>query len=269
MSTFQFLLVEGETLVFKGFLPEQSSTTTFSSAERISERIMEQIVGFPVAGGGIHDFRPRQSSSSVAHSPAAWLNTEDEPFQGVFSTLFPRKKKVRLTPGTMGARVPRHVSSSTSSAFGLRSWMTTRVRLGRCSRIRRSARGGTACARTAPSGTRRGSAELGCCWWCTGSRAWHPLAPSWVPLPTPGQVKYTGVLHVLGVWRFCSCSVDVLAGAVDHRLCPCAHAETLFCLQFLDLVDMQVIVHCQVRSHCGDVVDTLVVVQRQIPMVLS
>ena len=30
-------------------------------------------------------------------------------------------------------------------------------------------------------------------WWCPGSRAWHPLAPSWVPLPTPGQVKDTGV----------------------------------------------------------------------------
>ena len=40
-------------------------------------------------------------------------------------------------------------------------WMTTRVRSGRCSRTRRSARGGTARARTAPSGTRRGSAELG------------------------------------------------------------------------------------------------------------
>ena len=41
-------------------------------------------------------------------------------------------------------------------------WTTTRVRSGRCLRIRRSARGGTAHARTAPSGTRRGSAELGC-----------------------------------------------------------------------------------------------------------
>ena len=46
-------------------------------------------------------------------------------------------------------------------------------------------------------------------------------------------------------------AVDVPAGAVHHRLCPCAHVETLFCLQFLDLVDMPVIVHCQVRSHCG------------------
>ena len=46
-------------------------------------------------------------------------------------------------------------------------------------------------------------------------------------------------------------AVDVPAGAVHHRLCPCAHLETLFCLHFLDLVDMPVIVHCQVRSHCG------------------
>ena len=48
---------------------------------------------------------------------------------------------------------------------------------------------------------------------------------------------------------------------------PCAHAETLLCLQFLDLFDMPIIVHRQVRSLCGDVVDTLVVAQSQIPMV--
>ena len=79
----------------QGFLPEQSSTFSFSSSERISERIMEQIVDFPVAGGGLHDFRPGQSSSSVAHSPAAWLGTEDEPFRGGRrgSHSFPGRKK--------------------------------------------------------------------------------------------------------------------------------------------------------------------------------
>ena len=80
---------------------------------------MEQIVDIPVAGGGLQNFRPGQSSSSVSHSPAAWLSTEDEPFQGVFRT-YSREKKVPLTPS---ARVPRHVSSSTSSAHGLRSWV--------------------------------------------------------------------------------------------------------------------------------------------------
>ena len=77
-------------------------------------------------------------------------------------------------------------------------WTTTRVRLGRRSRIRRLARGGSACARNASSGTRLGSAEPGRYWWCTGSRAWHPLAPSWVPLPTPRQVKHTGFHGILG-----------------------------------------------------------------------
>ena len=44
-----------------------------------------------------------------------------------------------------------------------------------------------------PSDTRRGNTELCVCWWCRGSRAWHPLAPSWVPLPTLIQEKHTGV----------------------------------------------------------------------------
>ena len=112
----------GRNAGLQGFLPEQSSTFSFSSSERISERIMEQNVDFPVAGGGLHDFRPGQSSSSVAQSPAAWLRTEDEPFQGGFRTFSPEEKSATDTRH-MGARVPRHVSSSTSSAYGLRSWV--------------------------------------------------------------------------------------------------------------------------------------------------
>ena len=104
-STFQFLLVEGETLVFKVFSQNRVQLQRFLLLNAISERIMEQIVDFPVARGGLHDFRPGQSSSSVAHSPAAWLNTEDEPFQEVFRT-FSRKKKVRLTPGTWVRECP-------------------------------------------------------------------------------------------------------------------------------------------------------------------
>ena len=38
---------------------------------------------------------------------------------------------------------------------------------------------------------------------------------------------------------------------------PCAHAETWFCLQFLDLVDVPLNVHRQVCSLCVDVVDSL------------
>ena len=144
------MVVEGETSIFKVFL------------ERISKQILEQIVDIPVSVGGLADFRPGQRSASVAHSPAAWLNPEDEPFQRVFA-LFPRKKKVQLSPGTWVRECPS-TSAHPRRLLMARAlgWTTTRVRSGRCSRIRRSARGGTARAHTAPSGTRRGSAELGC-----------------------------------------------------------------------------------------------------------
>ena len=81
---------------FQGSPPEQSSTAALSSAERISERIVEQNVDIPV-GGGLQDFRPGHSSSSVARSPAEWLTTEDEAIQGVFRTFHPKQKKCDST----------------------------------------------------------------------------------------------------------------------------------------------------------------------------
>ena len=107
----------GRNADLQGFLRGQGPTAQSSSLERISERIMEQIVDFPVARGDPHGFRPGQSSSSVAHSPAAWLNPEDEPCQGGFRT-FSTDEKSATDTRHMGARVPRHVSSSTSSAYG-------------------------------------------------------------------------------------------------------------------------------------------------------
>ena len=86
----------GRNAGLQGFPPRQSSTATQLSLERISERIAEQIVDFHVSRGGLQDFRPGQSSSSVARSPAEWLNTEDKAFQGFFSHFPPSsKKKVR------------------------------------------------------------------------------------------------------------------------------------------------------------------------------
>ena len=78
----------GRNVGLQGFLPEQSSTATLSSAERISERIVEQIVDIPVSGGGLHDFCTGQSSSSVLRSPTDWLNTEDVAFQCFFFSQF-------------------------------------------------------------------------------------------------------------------------------------------------------------------------------------
>ena len=106
----------------QGFLRGQGPTAHSSFLERISEQIVEQIADIPVARGGLADFRPGQSSSSIAHSPAAWLNPEDEPVQRVFRTFSPEEKSANVTRH-MGARVPRHVSPSTSSAYGPRTWV--------------------------------------------------------------------------------------------------------------------------------------------------
>ena len=82
----------------QGFPPRQSSTAPLLSLERISERIVEQTVDIPVSVGGLQDFRPRESSSSVAHSPAVWFNAEDEPFQGGFRTFSAGEKKCDRHP---------------------------------------------------------------------------------------------------------------------------------------------------------------------------
>ena len=94
----------------QGFLPGQSSTATRSSKERISERIVEQIVDIP--GGGLQDFRPGQSSSSSSHFPAGVSEPPDEPGQGVFRT-FPQNKTSAKSGSHSSQRVPASVSPST------------------------------------------------------------------------------------------------------------------------------------------------------------
>ena len=76
---------------------------------------MKQNVDIPV-GGGLQDFRPGQSSSSVAHSPAAWLSTEDEAIQGGFSH-FPQNKKSATVPPHSGSALPPHSSPWTPAAY--------------------------------------------------------------------------------------------------------------------------------------------------------
>ena len=78
----------------RGFLPRQSSTATPSSKKRISERIVEQIVGIP--GGGLQDFRPGQSSSSSSHVPARAYDALDAPGDGFCSHFSPKQKKCEV-----------------------------------------------------------------------------------------------------------------------------------------------------------------------------
>ena len=91
----------------QGFLPGQSSTAL---QERISERILEQIVDC-IPGGGPQGFRPGQSSSSSSHRPAGINEDTDEPGDGFFA----------LIPGEKSAEVAGQVSADLpgTSAHGL------------------------------------------------------------------------------------------------------------------------------------------------------
>ena len=81
----------------RGVFPGQSSTAQLASQDRTSERIAEQIVGFPVSRGGPPDFCLGQVSSSFSHVPARDQEGLDEVGEGVFRT-FPREKKVQRSP---------------------------------------------------------------------------------------------------------------------------------------------------------------------------
>ena len=182
----------GRNADLQGFLRGQSSTAPYSSLERISEQIMEQIADIPVACGDPHGFRPGQSSSSVAHSPAAWLNTEDEPFQRGFRTFSPEEKSATDTRH-MGARVPRHVSSSTSSANGPRTCVDDDT-------------GDTWTMLTDPA--------LGSWWYSLRSHRsqWHPL--SWlllvlVDVPVNMHYKFQqSMFMTTGVFQFINSMLD-------------------------------------------------------------
>ena len=106
----------------QGFLPRQSSTALLSSEERVSERIVEQIVDIP--GGGLQDFRPGQHSSSSSHFPAGVPEALSEPGQGVLSHFSPNKKvrsrvrtRVRECP-LVSAHPRRHLSTVFVSCGG-------------------------------------------------------------------------------------------------------------------------------------------------------
>ena len=71
----------------QGLLAGQSSTASQLALDRISGRIVEQIVDFLVSRGCLLDFRPGQSSSSSSHVPARDQEGLDEPGEVVFRTF--------------------------------------------------------------------------------------------------------------------------------------------------------------------------------------
>ena len=94
----------------QGFLPGKNSKA-LPSEERISERIVEQIVDFPV-GGSLQDFRPGQNSSASSSSPAGVHGSAAEPGECFFFALFPKEKSAQLGPHP-GSELGADFTSST------------------------------------------------------------------------------------------------------------------------------------------------------------
>ena len=88
------------------FSPGQSSTALHSSEERISERIVEQIVDIP--GGGLQDFRP----GILCTFQLVFLKSRMSLGKAFFA-LFPKSQKSAASASFPCPRVPASVSPST------------------------------------------------------------------------------------------------------------------------------------------------------------
>ena len=93
-STFQFLVVESELLVFKVFPLDRAQQRRILLRNAFLSGIVEQIVDF--LGGGLQHFRPGQSSSSSSHVPDRVPEDADENGEGGFSHSSPRYKKCQI-----------------------------------------------------------------------------------------------------------------------------------------------------------------------------
>ena len=93
----------------QGSPPQQSSTAALSSAERISERIVEKIVDIPVAGGGLQDFAQVRVHPQLHALQLHGSTLRMRRFKG-FSHFSPKQKKCDSTSelgvGTASALEP-------------------------------------------------------------------------------------------------------------------------------------------------------------------
>ena len=118
--TFQFLVVEGEFLVFKVFSLDRVQQRCILLRNAFLSGLWSRSLLFPVFGGGLQDFRPGQSSTSSLHVPAGVLEVLDEPGEGIFRT-FQNKKSATLGPHS-GSELSADFTSSTPTAH-VDSWV--------------------------------------------------------------------------------------------------------------------------------------------------
>ena len=135
-----------------------------------------------------------QVSSSGALGAAALEASQRQIQWFVFSHFSPKQKMRKSLRSRLwswcGTRarprrqpIPGRTPGSTATTTCGLAWTRRRVLSGR------------SCPRTTSNGIRLGS-NVPCFWGCTETRAWRPLAPSWLPLPSLGQVKDTGDMVV-------------------------------------------------------------------------
>ena len=145
----------GRISCLQGFPPGQNFTA-LPSEERISERIVEQNVDFPV-DGGLQDFRPGQSSSASSSSPAGVHGSADGPGEGFFRTS-PKNQKVRSWVRTRG----RNCSPSRAHPPRQLMWITGSMATSSGSALTLCmGHSGRSCCQTTFSGTRRGNGTDG------------------------------------------------------------------------------------------------------------
>ena len=154
---FQFVVVEGETSIFKVFFPDRVQQRRIRLWNAFLSRLWSRSSTFLFPLEALQIFALDRVHPQLRTLQLLGSTLRMSLLNGFFA-LFLRKKKVQLSPGTWVRECPG-TSAHPRRLLMARAlgWTTTRVRSGRCSRIRCSARGGTARART-----RRGSAELGC-----------------------------------------------------------------------------------------------------------
>ena len=122
-STFQFLLVEGETLVFKVFSQNRVQLFRFLQNAFLSglwSRSLTFLLPVEAFTIFVQDRVHPQLRTLQLLGSALRMSHFGGGRRGSHS--FPGRKSATDTRH-MGARVPRHVSSSTSFAYGLRSWV--------------------------------------------------------------------------------------------------------------------------------------------------
>ena len=137
--TSQFLVVEGDTQIFKFFSVDRVRRSLLRNA--FLSGLWEQIVDTP---GGVFkvyaqdSIQQRLRHPGFSRSPTDWPNTEDESFQGGFRTLPRPKKSARVTGHSSGESAPA-VTLSGHQLFGCAwepderlSWYDEELKQARC-----------------------------------------------------------------------------------------------------------------------------------------